>query len=85
MKICPSTYHGGGLFPLGERGAYIIVPHIYLPTKWCQWCLSGQEMMHVLDIPDEVSLDLSSQLVSSICKGEATIPLKCTMAIVHRV
>ncbi len=63
IELHPVTYSYQGLLPWSS---FIFTPSIFTPTKFCRRCLTGTELMHILDIPANVIESLSSKEIKAI-------------------
>ena len=85
VKLRGTSFHCDGLFPWQDRLSFVFCPSIFSPTKWVRRHLTGGEMMRVLDIPDHVTLELSSSQRASLCQNCSLLPMKVVIRLLDTI
>ena len=75
VKLRPGVYHGGGILPWHERNCSVLTQSVFSDSGWCRRKIQGEEMMHVLDVPEDMISDLSSSQRRTLCADCRMIPL----------
>lgn len=51
IEIPSIGYHSKGLYPIHEKQAFVCVPSVFTPSKWCKRRISHKELAGVFDLP----------------------------------
>ena len=81
VQLRGNSFHCDGLFPWTNRLCFFFCPSIYSPTKWVRRHLSGLEMLRVMDIPDSLQAELTSNQRAQICHDNTLLPLKIVLRV----
>jgi hypothetical protein len=85
IMLRPRTFHGGGLFPFGDRTGYFVVPSVFTKTKWCRRHLTADETLRSLDIGDSHTSTLMSSEKARLCKDTKFIPAKVSIQLLRGI
>jgi hypothetical protein len=69
------------LYPWNDRLSFFFCPSIFSPSKWVRRHLSGVEMLRLLDIPDALHAEFSSNHRASICQDTTLLPTKVVLRV----
>jgi hypothetical protein len=85
IELHLGTFNYQRLLPWSSCQAFIIAPKVFPTTDFCRRRLTGKELMHVLDIPNNISEGLYSKKIKEFIADISFLPIKCISTILDGI